>query len=68
MKVNPADWLGLEFRPAWYRPQERTIGDYDLSASLGWRYIDLRCGYRWLWMQGEGTLLDGPYAGVSLSF
>jgi len=68
LKVHPADWLGLEFRPAWYRPQDRTIGDYDLSASLGWRYVQLRCGYRWLWLQGEGTLLDGPYAGVSLSF
>ncbi len=68
MKINPTDWLGLEFRPAWYRPQERTIGDYDLSASVGWRYVRLRGGYRWLWLQGEGTWLDGPYAGISLSF
>jgi hypothetical protein len=66
--IYPTDWLGLEFRPAWYRPQDRTIGDYDLSASLGSRYVHVRLGYRWLWMQGEGTWLNGPYAGVSLSF
>lgn len=68
IKIYPADWLGIEFKPAWYRPQEKTIGDYDLSASVGWRGVHLRGGYRWLWMQGEGSWLDGPYAGISLSF
>lgn len=68
LKIYPTDWLGIEFRPAWYRPQERVIGDYDLSADLGWRCIQVRGGYRWLWMQGEGHLFNGPYAGVSVSF
>jgi hypothetical protein len=44
------------------------IGDYDFSASLGWRYVQLRGGYRWLWMQGQGHFFNGPYAGVSVSF
>lgn len=68
VKLYPSEWFGLEFRPAWYRPQERVIGDYDLSASLGWRYVQLRGGYRWLWIQGIGHELNGPYAGVSVSF
>ncbi len=68
VKFYPTDWFGVEFRPAWYRPQDRMIGDYDLSASLGWRFVQVRGGYRWLWMQGVGHLLNGPYAGVSISF
>lgn len=68
LKFYPTEWLGLEFRPAWYRWYEKAIGDYDASASLGWRYVQIRGGYRWLWMQGEGHLLNGPYAGVSFSF
>lgn len=68
VKFYPTEWFGLEFRPAWYRPQERVIGDYDISASLGWRYLQLRGGYRWLWIQGIGHELNGPYAGVSVSF
>jgi hypothetical protein len=68
IKFYPAEWIGIEFRPAWYRPQARTISDYDLSASLGWRYLQLRGGYRWLWLQGQGHYFNGPYAGVSFSF
>lgn len=68
IKYYPTEWIGFEFRPAWYRPQERTIGDYDISASLGWRFIQLRGGYRWLWLQGKGHYFNGPYAGVSASF
>lgn len=68
VKLYPTDWFGVEFRPAWYRPQDRVIGDYDLSASLGGRYVQLRGGYRWLWIQGIGHELNGPYAGVSVSF
>ena len=68
VKIHPADWIGFEFRPAWYRPQDRIISDYDLSASLGWRYFQLRGGYRWLWLQGIGHYFNGPYAGVSFSF
>ncbi len=65
LKYYPVEWLGLEFRPAWYSFDER-VGDYDLSASLGWRYVQFRGGYRWLKTRGER--LDGPYAGVSVSF
>jgi hypothetical protein len=68
VKLYPTEWLGFEFRPAWYRPQQRTIGDYDFSVNGGWRFVQLRAGYRWLYMQGEGHLFNGPYAGVSLSF
>ncbi len=68
VKFYPTDWFGVEFRPAWYRPQERMIGDYDLSASLGWRFVQFRGGYRWLWRQGDGHRFNGPYAGVSVSF
>ena len=68
IKIYPTDWIGIEFRPAWYRPQERMISDLDLSASVGWRFVQLRGGYRWLLLQGEGTFFDGPYAGVSFSF
>ena len=68
VKLYPTDWFGVEFRPAWYRWNDRVIGDYDLSASLGWQFVQLRGGYRWLWMQGQGHFFNGPYAGVSISF
>jgi hypothetical protein len=64
----PSDWFGLEFRPAWASINRRTISDYDISISTGYRFIQLRAGYRWLWVQHEGHWLDGPYAGVSLGF
>lgn len=72
LKYHPTDWLGVEFRPAWYQADfagiEFDIGDYDLSASLGYRWVQLRAGYRWLWFSSIGHMLDGPYAGVSFSF
>ncbi|MEE9368407.1 MAG: hypothetical protein V3V05_06040 [Pontiella sp.] len=68
LKYYPRDWYGFEFRPAWYRLVEKVIGDYDISASLGRRYVQLRGGYRWMWIQGEGKFNNGPYAGVSVSF
>lgn len=68
LKVYLSDWLGAEFRPAWYRPEDLVVSDYDLSASLGWRYVQGRIGYRWLWMQSVGHFFNGPYAGVSVSF
>ena len=41
LKYHPTDWLGVEFRPAWYEGDYGgivyDIGDYDLSASLGYR-------------------------------
>ena len=66
LKYYPLEWLGFEFRPAWYSFDEN-IGDYDLSASLGWRYVQLRGGYRWMSLQGD-SWNSGPYAGVSVSF
>ena len=68
LKYHPVDWFGIEFRPAWYKWQEITIGDYDLSASLGYRYVQLRGGYRWIWDNGAVDEQSGPYAGVSISF
>lgn len=65
LKYYPLDWCGIEFRPAWYKwANGERVGDYDLSASVGHRYFQLRGGYRWL------TSLDinGPYVGVSASF
>ena len=64
----PADWIGFEFRPAWAVINERKLSDYDLSVSLGDRFVHFRGGYRWLWVQHEGHWLNGPYAGVSISF
>ena len=68
LKYHPVDWFGVEFRPAWYRWKEIMIGDYDLSASLGYRYVQLRGGYRWIWDEGVVDEQSGPYAGVSVSF
>ena len=68
LKYYPTDWIGFEFRPAWYRWEEITIRDYDLSASIGHRYFMLRGGYRWLWDRGEVDVQSGPYAGLSVSF
>jgi len=66
LKYYPVEWLGLELRPAWYSFDEN-VGDYDLSASLGWRYVQFRGGYRWMSLKGD-SWNDGPYAGVSVSF
>ena len=67
LKYYPVEWFGVEFRPAWYTwLQGNRVGDYDLSASFGHRYVQVRAGYRWLITGDEN--LDGPYAGVSVSF
>ncbi len=67
LKYYPVEWFGVEFRPAWYTwLQGNRVGDYDLSASLGLRYVQLRGGYRWLTTGSER--ISGPYAGVSVSF
>jgi hypothetical protein len=72
VKYFPTDWLGVEFRPAWYEADHAgivyNIGDYDLSASFGLRFVQLRAGYRWLWYNSIGQFNDGPYAGISLSY
>ena len=66
--LYPSDRFGIEFRPAWASINDKMISDYDISVSAGQRFIQLRAGYRWLWVQDEGHWLNGPYAGVSLSF
>ncbi len=68
VQIYPADWWGVEIRPAWARINEKTISDYDVSLSAGYRFLQLRAGYRWFWVQQEGHWLDGPYAGISISF
>ncbi|RKX38072.1 MAG: hypothetical protein DRP64_16315 [Verrucomicrobia bacterium] len=67
-KYYPMEWFGVEFRPAWYSWDGIRIGDYDLSASVGYRYMQLRGGYRWLGFRGSSEDLNGPYVGVSVSF
>jgi hypothetical protein len=42
------------------------VSDYDLAALLGWRYVSLKAGYRWVSSPRES--LNGPYAGLSLRF
>ena len=64
----PNEWFGVEFRPAWALINEKAIGDYDLSVSLGRDYTHLQLGYRWLWIEQEGCWLNGPYAGLFVSF
>ena len=66
--LYPADWCGLEFRPAWASINDKVVSDYDVSISAGQRFLQLRAGYRWLWVRHEGHWLDGPYAGMTLSF
>jgi hypothetical protein len=67
-KYYPVQWFGVEFRPAWYSFDGSRIGDYDLSVSVGFRYLQLRGGYRWLGFNGSSEDLNGPYAGLSASF
>jgi hypothetical protein len=62
------DIVGVEFRPAWAKINDRTVGDYDVSVNAGYRFIQARLGYRWLWVQGEGHWLNGPYAGMGIMF
>lgn len=68
LKYYPTDWFGIEFRPAWYRWMDVNVSDYDLSASVGYRFVQLRGGYRWLGVQGVDIDLNGPYVGMSVSF
>lgn len=68
LALYPTDWCGIEFRPAWAYICDKTVSDYDVSLSVGHKYAHLRVGYRWLWVQGSGHWLDGPYAGLTFSF
>lgn len=66
--IYPSDHFGFEFRPAWASINEKAISDYDISVSIGDRFVHVRAGYRWLWVQNEGHWLTGPYAGLSVNF
>lgn len=68
MSVSYRDIVGLEFRPAWANFNGNAVSDYDLSVSAGYKYAQLRLGYRWFWLRGEGHWLNGPYAGVAVMF
>jgi hypothetical protein len=60
--VYPADWWGVEFRPAWARFEGATLQDYDLGLYLNWKGASLKVGYRWL--LGRAQELSGAYVGV----
>ncbi len=68
LMLYPGEWFGFEFRPVWAWLNQKTVSDYDISMAVGHRFTHFRLGYRWLWVQHEGHWLDGPYAGVSVSF
>lgn len=61
--IHPWEVVGLEFRPAWAGLGGHTVGDYDLALVVGWRYLRLRSGYRWL-SSGPASL-NGPTIGLS---
>jgi hypothetical protein len=63
VRVNLMNWAGLEFRPAW----TKGVDDYDASLLLGWRYVSLKAGYRWV-SAARGAHLDGPHAGLAVRF
>jgi len=61
------DIVGIEFRPAFADINGATVRDYDVSISLGYQYVQLRAGYRWLWVD-SGSWLDGYHAGFSIMY
>ncbi|MFO7535051.1 MAG: hypothetical protein R6X19_05115 [Kiritimatiellia bacterium] len=62
IRYRPPGSYGIEFRPAW----SEQVSEYDLALLAGYKYIYFKAGYRWLRAPGEA--LDGPYAGLSISF
>lgn len=64
VRVHPSEHYGFEFRPVWSFINENTIQDYDVAALLGWRFVSLTAGYRWLRSPHES--LRGPELGVSI--
>ncbi|QBG48387.1 hypothetical protein EGM51_13655 [Verrucomicrobia bacterium S94] len=74
IKYYPTDWLGFEFRPAWYEADYSgyvfDIGDYDISASVGYKYVHLRVGYRLLYFSNSenGHYNNGPYTGLTINY
>jgi hypothetical protein len=61
--IHPTDIAGLEFRPSWAEINDNRIVDYDLGLILGWRYVAVRTGYRW--MESEREDLNGPFIGAT---
>jgi len=64
--VYPADWWGIEFRPAWAEFEGSTLEDYDLGLFLNWKGISFKAGYRWL--QSDHEDLSGPYLGLAYRY
>lgn len=62
LRVHPHEWFGLEFRTT--LAQELEI--YDVALLAGPRFVDFKAGWRWTRSPNES--LDGPYAGMAISF
>lgn len=54
--------VNAEFRYSW----TETLDDYDLAVSYTPGFVSLKLGYHWL--QGPGSSLNGPYAGIAVHF
>jgi len=70
--IHPNDFIGIEIRPEW----ADGISQYDIGVLIGFPYVSLKAGYRWLsryprWDDDPAEpskVLDGPYAGLSVHF
>jgi hypothetical protein len=65
-RVAPVSFASIEYRPTWGWIGDSTITDEDLALCVGVRYVSLRAGYRWT--KAENTTLEGPIAGLMLSW
>ncbi|PCJ58157.1 MAG: hypothetical protein COA79_14150 [Planctomycetota bacterium] len=62
--VNP--YVSLELKSLWSSIYQNEISDYDLSLSVGYKYVSGKVGYRWLY--AENALIEGFYVGFSVRF
>lgn len=62
VRFHPVPGCGIEFRPAW----SDQVDEYDVALLGGYRFVSIKAGYRWLHAPGQS--LDGPYAGLAVSF
>jgi len=63
---HPARSWGLEYRPAWFWVNGNQIAEHDVAVLVGWDYVSVKLGYRWL--ETDGEELNGPYTGLSVRF